>query len=75
MTTDDNTSYLGEDNLKKDNEHEYYESYYRNSTENTNLSHFKDRSPVFLEIIISVNRDILYHYIDIIHRYNLKIFV
>ena len=50
MVTDDNTSYLGEDNTKKDNEHEYYESYYRNSTENTNLSHFKDRSPVFLEI-------------------------
>ena len=48
--TDHNASYLGEDILKKDNEHEYYESYYRNSTENTKLSHFKDRWPVFLEI-------------------------
>ena len=54
--TNVNISNLGEE-LKRDNEHEYYESFYRNITENTNLSHFKDRSPVLLE----------YYYRSLIH--------
>ena len=29
-------------------EHEYYESFYRNMTDNINLSNFKDRSSHFL---------------------------
>ena len=48
MTKDNHVATLGnqdKDNAKKGYavEHEYYESFYRNLTDNINLSNFKDR--------------------------------